>query len=441
MQSRLEEVVAARESAPARAQVNQILSAYLVLLAFLSFTQWLSVARAFWRKLPWRGNSSLFDSAARFSDWTNFVPYGVHFSQPGLLTRADIPLPYPYPLPSVFLYVSFTRLFSHSLVPFLLTSVGLFVLSAVVLSIALKRRQPSPIAKAAVWLTLLLGNPALFCLDRGNIEVFLWFNVLLGTICFLRKWPFAAAILFAIAASMKIYPALMFLLFLPRRQYKAFVLAMVSAASISIAALAAVGPTIPQAIADMARSARYLTNAQIVPLAQDSLMFDHSLLGALKTTIFQVGLRLHHYSLNDPPHFAKLVPLYSFFAPAAFLMVYLFRIRGLPLLNQYFCLTLLSILLPYVSYEYTLIQVYSLFGVWLLYLLDDAEPTLFVRSRPLLMVMSVSFALVIAPIAVLTGAWYQGLVKSLLLLVLLACALWKPMPSTLFDDRLRECRV
>jgi hypothetical protein len=106
----------------------------------------------------------------------------------------------------------------------------------------------------------------------------------------------------------------------------------------------------------------------------------------------------------------------------------------LPLLNQFTALTLLCILLPYVSYEYTLMHVYLVFAVILIFLIQNGNASEFRLYRARLNLMMICFAVIIGPLAILAREHYQGQIKCLALLALLAIIVATPMPSSLFDD-------
>ena len=82
---------------------------------------------------------------------------------------------------------------------------------------------------------------------------------------------------------MKIFPRLLFLLFLAKRRYWMFVLAVAATATFTVLALAGIGPTIRQAAADNSKSAPFLLDTYI--LARSAPEFDHSLLAAAKQVI------------------------------------------------------------------------------------------------------------------------------------------------------------
>src|SRR5262249_4391455 len=96
--------------------------------------------------------------------------------------------------------------------------------------------------------TLLLGYPLLYLIIRGNIEAVIWVLVLLGTIAYTRNRMLISAILWAVATSMKIIPGLLFLLFLAKRKYRIFAIAITVTAVVSIRALAGRGPYFRQAV-------------------------------------------------------------------------------------------------------------------------------------------------------------------------------------------------
>jgi hypothetical protein len=428
-----------RSPSAGAARIHRALKLFILLLAALFVIEWgyagyhtLVLHAAFPATTP------LFNPAVRFSDWTNFTPRVSHYGEPGMQVRTDLGYPYPYPLPSIYIFLLFIRLFPHSLYAYIAFTVLTFAVATLIFCIYLYRRtHASRLILIAVWLTLLLGSPAQFLLNRGNIEVFLWLFVLLGLVSFVRDWKYLAAFFFALAACMKIYPALFFLLFLPRRQYKAAALGVALTAGFSLAALAAVGPTILGALHDMSAAAVFLRHVEIVALNESSLRFDHSLLAIWKQALYFVLELSHprHFYSHHPLIFSRSVAVYSVLAPVIFTAIYLLRLRAMPLLNQFMALTIFSVILPYVSYEYTLVHIYLVFAVFILFLLQDGDTALAALTDKNLNLVMICFAIVFAPLAYLALEHFQGQIKCLALIALLAVTLLSPMPSTLFGDR------
>ncbi len=63
--------------------------------------------------------------------------------------------------------------------------------------------------------------------------------------------------------------------------------------------------------------------------------------------------------------------IYNIVLPLAAILLYWFRLRRLPLLNQFIAYIVLCVLLPYVSGDYTLVHVYIAWGAFVLFLLSD----------------------------------------------------------------------
>ena len=62
--------------------------------------------------------------------------------------------------------------------------------------------------------------------------------------------------------------------------------------------------------------------------------------------------------------------IYNIVIPLAALLLYWFRLRRLPLLNQFIAYIVLCVSLPYVSGDYTLVHMYIAWAAFLLFLLS-----------------------------------------------------------------------
>jgi hypothetical protein len=420
-----------------RRNLEVALRLYILLLTVIFVIEWGSAgyhARVLHSAYPY--TTPLFYPDARYSDWSNFLLRVSHFGEPEMQVRPDLGLPYPYPLPSMFLFLLFIRLFHAPQTAYVFFTLAAFIsVTLAFWSYLYRGLGAGRLVLFAVWITLLFGSPAMFLLDRGNIEVFLWLFVVAGLVSFVRDWKYTAAFFFALAACMKIYPALYFLLFLPRRQYKAAALGCVLTAGFSVAALAVVGPTVAQALHNMSAATAVLRDLQIIALWEPGLRFDHSLLALFKQSYYVALVPSHPGFRIVPPTFERAVRVYSVLAALGFAAIYLLRLRRMPLLNQFMAFTIFSVLLPYVSYEYTLVHIYLVFAVLLIFLLQDGNALPHVFSPAKLNVTMICFAILFAPLAYLAHEMCQGQVKAIALVALLGVALGRGMPSTLFRDR------
>jgi len=379
-------------------------------------------------------NSVFFKPELRFTDWTNFTPRVAHHGESDMLTRTDLGYPYPYPLTTLYLFLIPVRLTHHTLEAYRAATICIFGVTTFLLAFRVRRMTSSKLPQAAIWLTLLLGLPAWILYNRGNIEVFIWLLVLLGLAAYIRQWNVVAALLFALAGSMKLYPTLFLLLFFPRKHYTAFVVGLAAVAVFSISAISDMGPNVRDTIQQMHISANFLRDNNILPLNRDAIRFDHSIFALAKQIKYTVGVIQRRDSMSVEPTFPELLSIYNILAPLSFLLTYLLRLRKMPLLNQFLALSLLSILLPYVSYEYTLIQVYTMLGVVLLYLLSDLASGAVAPSHRRMTLLMASFAFIIAPITLIVPVHYPGQAKCVVMLMMLCIILATPMPSSLFGD-------
>jgi hypothetical protein len=333
------------------------------------------------------------------------------------------------------------RLFPDPLRAYLIFVFLSFLLAASFLSLRVKRVTPKKLPQIAIWSTLLLGFPLQFLIDRGNIEAVIWVLILLGVVAFTRKRMLPSAILWSIAASMKIFPGLLFMLFIARRKFGTFVVAIAATAAFSLLALAGIGPTIRQAAAESSKSAAYLMNSYIT--ARDAPGFDHSLFQATKQVIY-VGA----WSTSSKPVVPdtraaneKALRLYNLVIPLAAILLYWFRLRRLPLLNQFIAYIILCVLLPYVSGDYTLVHVYIAWAAFLLFLLFDVATGKVRIPATSIHVILISCAVVFAPLSYLEVTRRPhptfacgAQVKTIFLIVILLTVLRVPMPSSLFGD-------
>jgi hypothetical protein len=424
--------------------VSKGLSIYIVTFLVLTIVAWCAFGIGGYTLHGSYQHPSMLAPEPPFGDFNGPGERVGHFGEPHLLTRTDLYAhdPYPYPVPSIYAYLFFLRLFHHPLRAYLVFALLSFFIPACLFSLRVKRMGAGRLPQIALWSTLLLGFPLLILLDRGNIEAVLWVFILLGIVAYTRNRSFACAISWAIAASMKIMPGLFFLLFLAKRKYWMFVLAIVATVTFAMLALAGIGPTIRQAATDSAKSASFLRNDFI--LARHGPEFDESLFGATKQVIslYDYGHRSSYRPFpNILPGMERALRLYNIFVPIVAVLLYWFRLRHLPLMNQFIAYVVLSILLPQVSYEYKLVYMYLVWGAFLLFLLADvATDRVKIPARTIHTVL-LSCAVIFVPLTYLQVSNSRGhpfgvggQVKMAFLVLIFWTILKVPMPSSLFGD-------
>lgn len=287
------------------------------------------------------------------------------------------------------------------------------------------------LAQAALLVAVSTSFPFALLFERGNLEGLVWIPSAAGIYFFARKRFLVAAILFALAASIKPVPALLFLLFLPKRRYREFFIASALTVSVAIASFAIVGPSIQVAVQETLRGFRVFSDGIVMQYIDSDIGVDQSLFSLVKQAVrLQAGWPLER-TVTNAIH--AIYPYYAAFA-ALLLAFSLFRLRTRPALNQIFGLCVLMLLLSPASHSYTLIQMYIPWAILLLALSShDCDLNPF-ASLTLMLCSSVLFTP--QSYLILGGSASFGTqVKTVALSVMLLVILVYPMPTKLLEGQ------
>lgn len=169
--------------------------------------------------------------------------------------------PFTYPAPVALLYAVVGRS-GHRGIPLFLTLLLFAALvPAVLFARALARRTAPAAAFVFVAALLLTAWPVVVILSTGNMELFVWILLCPAFWAFSTGRLSLAAVLFGLAASLKLFPFVFFALFLSTRDLRRLALALAVFLAASIAALWAVGPTIPIAFRGIASGLAFFKSA------------------------------------------------------------------------------------------------------------------------------------------------------------------------------------
>ena len=426
------------------ARVQKCIRAYVLFLIALTVVAWsISAIRTYVLHEP-HDRSTLLAPEPPFTDFTQLGYRVDHLGEVGMLTRTDLGEPYPYPTPSIYAYLIFVSTFHRhvlrDLVVYLLFLVLAFAVPTWMFARHLGRISSKRWPRIAVWITLLTAFPVVIMIDRGNIEAVMWVMVLLGVVAYLRQRFVISAVLWGLTAAMKVSPGILFALFLRRGRYAMLFVGLGAAAGITLLSLVQVGPTLHQAVRDSLQSAPFLVDTFI--LARHYPWFDESIFGAVKEM-----LSVHAYLANGHHRLPQVLPvtrealrIYDIVVPSAALLLYWFRLRCLPLLNQFIAYIVLFTILPQVSYEYKLVYLYLVWGVFLYFLLTDVVSGRVAISHRLINIMLLSCAVIFSPLSYLRITHgvnilaFGGQIKLGFLLLILVTVCRVPMPSSLFGD-------
>jgi hypothetical protein len=268
-------------------------------------------------------------------------------------------------------------------------------------------------------ITVLLASfPIAGLLVRGNIELFLWMLAATGVWLFLRGHDDTAAVLWGLAAAAKLYPIIFLALLLPRGRWRAFAVGLATFAGATAASLAWLGPTMGIALRGSLRNVFGYQGVRVSQWSLHELMANHSVFGLAKLAAMLSGIPLARLTL---PYYAcgAVVMGAAFFG----------RLWRMPVANQLLGVTAFMLMLPPVSYFYTLVHLYAPLAVLLLAGVDAERMGVKVAGLRLTLLLFLpllaTFMLFTFPRVFLFG----GLVQAALLVWLFGCALRFPLAA------------
>ena len=269
-------------------------------------------------------------------------------------------------------------------------------------------------------LTIALASfPIAGLLQRGNIELFLWVFAATGTWAFLRGRENWAAVLWGLAAAMKLYPLIFLGLLLPRGRWRTFGVGLATFVGATVLSLAWLGPTMVVALQGSLSNVFGYQGIRASQWTLHELMANHTAydlakFGALLTGVSLAKLTLPYYACG------ALVMGLAFFG----------KLWKMPVANQLLAITAFMVMFPPVSYFYTLVQLYAPWAVLVMVAVRADKAGVRVPGLRLTMLLFLplfgSFMLLSFPRVYL----YGGLMQAALLVVLFLCAVEYPFGET-----------
>ena len=318
------------------------------------------------------------------------------------------PYPYMYPAGAALVYEAFHP-FSNPVLAFGI-AIGLVLVAAAILfaRALILRGVKERFAYGSTAAGLLLSYPIWFAIQRGNLELFVWPILALGVWAFYRGEDYLAAACFGIAAAIKIYPAAYLGLFIARGRYKQLGAGLLVAGLVSLFSLWAICPDLHLAWRGINQGLTQFQLSYVQHTQQNVLGFDHSLFALLRWTFNLTDAQLTHNSGRYMPGIIA-IGIGVFFA----------RIVKLPFANQLLALTIAMICFPPVSFDYTLLHLYT---PLCLLLVSTTQ------ARPVLLAL---LAVAVSPLTefISHGQTFGSEIRAVVLLCLFVLALLWPMAA------------
>ena len=194
----------------------------------------------------------------------------------------------------------------------------------------------------------LISFPVERMVHQGNVEVVLWMFTAAGVLAFWRGHDDAAAVLWGLAAAMKLFPIVLLILLLPRRKWRAIAVGVGTFAGATLWALWWLGPTVKVAWHGSLQNVFGYEGVRGGEFSLRELVANHSLIDVAKL----VGLIAH-------------VPLgkvtLPYFALGAVVMGAAFfgKLWKMPVANQLLAVSTFMVMFPPISYYHALVHMYA----------------------------------------------------------------------------------
>lgn len=349
--------------------------------------------------------SAEFPHGDRFGDFSAFADQMPKLHTAHFFSGSSI-FNYPPAAAIAFRLISVPR--HHAVVFYLVPCLVLAFLGSVFLR---NRLVAAGVAKGTVLvylgLSLLFSYPLVFELHRANLEFVVAVLTATGIWCVRKRNYTPAAIALGLAASLKLFPFILFGLFLPVRRYRAFALAWLVMGLATFAGLCVETPSISLSLAGTKQGMTAFSNVATAAL-HPNIGYDHGVFALLK--VLSGGA------------LAGASSKYLLVAGLTAGVLYFARIWRLPLLNQVLALTLCSVLLPPFSADYTLLHLYCPWALLLLAMVHG-----FVSRAATLLMGCFGLVFGLQAFLIANDRVFAAQFKCVVMLVMLAVVLLKPM--------------
>ncbi|WP_157477539.1 glycosyltransferase family 87 protein [Granulicella tundricola] len=201
----------------------------------------------------------------------------------------------------------------------------------------------------------LVSFPIRGLVERGNVELLLWIFAATGSWLYVRGRNDGAAVLWGLAAGVKLYPVIFLALLLPRRAWRAFGVGVGTFVGATVASMIYLGPTVGEAWRGSLKNVFGYQGIRVAEWSLHELVANHSFFGLVKFVATLMGVAP-----------GRLTGPYYLCGAVLFAVVFFGRVWRLPVANQLLMVSLFMVMLPPISYFYTLVHLYAPFVVLML---------------------------------------------------------------------------
>lgn len=325
-------------------RVAKIYILSFIILVGLGFSVGYHYYYGFIKGQPYPYNTFLFLPDARFSDFFDVIRDS-HSLDPYLNYNSA-----QYPFLIVLGYI-FSLFANRAYVVYL----GLVSSTFLFLSFLILRSKNWYTKAVPVFIISLLNYPFLFVVDRGNFESLLFVFLLLFLFFYTKKQYSISALFLALAISMKIYPAILLILFIPEKKYREIAVCLFSTAAITLASLMCFRGGLLPNLSFLLQGSNFGSNwqfTQFISINSNMVQRGVSLLTFFKIFYFETGL-LPAFIKN---HFSTIYMILASLMGILFVLYVIFVEKEI--WKKVTLLIFSMLLLPPISADYKLLHVF-----------------------------------------------------------------------------------
>ena len=257
-----------------------------------------------------------------------------------------------------------------------------------------------------------MSFPIARLVHQGNIELIVWVLTATGVYAWVREKDDLAAVLWGLAAAMKLFPLVLLALLLPRKRWWAFAAGLAAFCAATLWSLWWLGPTIADAWHGSMMNVFGYQGTRASEWTIREIVANHSVIELAKLVAMMVHFPLSRISL---PYYAAGAMLFA----AAFFL----KLWRMPRANQLLGVSTFMVMFPAISYYHALVHMYAalvLLG-WVAVQAERAGVQVVgLRTTVLLLVpLFIPFTVLTFPSAVI----FCGLVQAVVLVLLFLCSL------------------
>ena len=336
-------------------------------------------------------------------DFTCFSQRFQYFHQPAFYGSFRVPFSYPPPL-AVAYHIFFAAGANAARYFFLLMLACYLFACALLIREFVLRGWNAAHAFLFVAVCAALSYPFMVAFSLDEMELLVWAVLALGIYLFVQGYAWQAAILFGLAGSMKYFPLIYIALPLAQKKVRDALIVLITFGGSLVLSAWFLGPSLHVVSKGMQTQAQQFRVYYLDQFHPFESGIDHSMFGLCKYILHARG------HVAWPP---SLISIYLTLVAVSGVILWFWRIRKMPILNQVTALSVASVLLPPLSHDYTLMHLYA---PWVMLVMLASS----VRTKGIALGLF-CFALLFTPESFLIhgGVRFSGQFKCLVLFALL----------------------